>query len=100
VNPARSALVAALIVPTLVACGDGRGAATVGKIVGPPVPSLTIAELGALNAECLKYPPNQPTRGPYDGAYCDQVLAAYNARTWAQRPASAPPRPSSLPALR
>jgi hypothetical protein len=61
---------------------------------------LTTAQLGAITAECLKYPPNQATRGPYDAAYCDQALAAYNARTWTQPPSTPPARSASLPALR
>lgn len=94
-----SALLGLLLLALTVGVGaTSCDPSTLGKISSPPIEGMSIADLNALVSECAKYPPNQPSRGPYASAYCDQAITAYDVRTWTT-PGTASPA-TTLPAMK
>jgi len=87
-----------LLALTLAVSASSCGLSSSGKISSPPIKDLSIPELQELVSQCIKYPPNQASRGPYVSAYCDQAITAYDVRTWST-PSSAP-HSSTLPAMK
>jgi hypothetical protein len=94
IAPAGLLLVALTLAFSVSSCGSS----SLGKISSPPIKDLSIPELQELVSQCIKYPPNQATRGPYASAYCDQAITAYDVCTWST-PSSAP-HSTTLPAMK
>jgi hypothetical protein len=67
---------------------------TPGLIRSPPIAQLAAEQLRSLSLECQKYPADEPSRGPYDAAYCEAAIAA-----WADAPLQMVPIIKEAPRL-